>query len=556
MRRPRAFISPCTSLPNIAPLHPSAEKAPPIDAVLGAGVVPAFVELLQAETTPRLQFEACWALTNIASGTSMHTAAVIQANAVPSFVRLLESPMDDVREQAIWALGNIAGDSVRTRDLVIEHGIIPPLLRCVTPLAKESFIRNASWTISNLCRGKPLPPLDVVNALFPKLAALITSEDREALADALWALSYLSDGDESRLQAFLESGALERVVKLLDHPKLEVVTPALRTIGNVVTGDDLQTQAAINEGALLPVARLLTHSRKGVRKEACWLISNVCAGTIPQIQAVIEANIIPMLINLMTRGEPEVSREACWALSNATTGGSSDQIALLVHYGIIPPFTQMLTRVDPKVQVIAIEGLENILRHLPPASMQSPPSYKVFMEEAGVPAALEGLISAEHTQQAPFDKAQSFLQAHFPNYSEYAEGEEEEYLDDNGPAGVYGALVDSAHDGRFGLPQAAPTGNAVSGQVFGAPINFGAPQGFGSAGFGAAPPFGAATGSAVFGAPTGFGAAGSSGQGLGAVPGGFGGQQQQQQSQANAWAALGAGLGGSAAPNFQGMRFT
>lgn len=341
----------------------SSDRNPPIDDLIACGILPILVHCLDRHENPSLQFEAAWALTNIASGTSKQTQAVVSAGAVPLFLQLLNSSHQNVCEQAVWALGNIIGDGPQLRDYVIELGIVPPLLTFINPSIPITFLRNVTWVIVNLCRNKDPPPaVETIKEILPALCKLIHHSDVNILVDTVWALSYLTDGGNEQIQMVIDSGVVTFLVPLLSHKEVKVQTAALRAVGNIVTGTDEQTQVVLNCDVLSHFPALLMHQKEKINKEAVWFLSNITAGNQQQVQAVIDANLMPLIIHHLSRGEFQTQKEAAWAISNLTISGSKIQVGYLITEGVIPPICNLLSCKDTQVIQVVLDGISNILK--------------------------------------------------------------------------------------------------------------------------------------------------------------------------------------------------
>lgn len=109
----------------------------------------------------------------------------------------------------------MAGDGPKHRDLVIDAGAVGPISELLDRADPSSttFVRNASWTLSNLCRSRPAPQFHKIMRAIPTLVKVLKEHDSpEIIADICWAISYLSDGGQAQIPHLLQANALPRII--------------------------------------------------------------------------------------------------------------------------------------------------------------------------------------------------------------------------------------------------------------------------------------------------------------------------------------------------------
>eukprot|EP00117_Sycon_ciliatum_P008276 scpid39200/ scgid11049/ Importin subunit alpha-4; Importin alpha Q1; Karyopherin subunit alpha-4 len=414
------------------------------EEVLRYGYLPILVQLLERSDQPMLQYEAAWCLTNIASGTSEQTMAIVNNGAIVPLITLIDAT-PHLSTQALWTLGNIAGDSTVLRDHVIKSGILDPLIKCIysEPPISLRHLRLVSWVMSNLCRyNQPSPPLEAVLNLLPLMKVLICHEDVEVCKDVCWSLSFLSDGngDDSLVKAVIASGIVQHLVQMLGKESSAILVPALRAVGNLATGTETQTQLVLDNGALQFFPRLLECKEERVKKEASWALSNITAGTPAQIADVAEAQLLPILIKVFTVSEYVTKREAAWAIANFAIAGLPQQLAYFVECGGLALLCELLVFRDVQVIKVALNAILAILR----AAGDHFEQLAIAFEEGGACHVLEQLQLHENT--AISDMAAAMIDEFFSSGADVVE--------QTGP-------VASAAQYQFGM-QAVPDNFSIS----------------------------------------------------------------------------------------------
>ncbi|PIO69798.1 Armadillo/beta-catenin-like repeat protein [Teladorsagia circumcincta] len=266
----------------------SSDRNPPIDDLISSDILPILVNCLVSDDV-NLQFEAAWALTNIASGTSEQTQAVVNLcrskdppptpeivkTILPALVLLIHHDDPNILVDTVWALSYLTDGGNEQIQMVIDSGIVPSLV----PMLGHS--------------------------------------DAKVQTAALRAVGNIVTGSDEQTQLVLDCGVLQEMPQLLSHQKEKINKEAVWFLSNITAGNQNQVQAVLDAGLMPLIINLLGKADFPTQKEAAWAVSNVTiSGRPDQVEQMVNCGVIRPFCALLDCKEPQIIQVVLDGINN------------------------------------------------------------------------------------------------------------------------------------------------------------------------------------------------------------------------------------------------
>ncbi|GJJ73012.1 hypothetical protein EMPS_05370 [Entomortierella parvispora] len=353
------------------------------------------LEGLLTGTDAEEQLAATSVVTNMAAGgsTELCEAAL---NTAPHLIQFLDSQNLALVDQSAWALGNIAAEGPKSRDRLMDNGVLPPLVKLLE--SKDlNLVQTACFALSNLARGEGANKDALVKSglIRPLLHHLRVDTQPAVISEAAWVVVYLTSGPDNVSTQLLE----HRLIPLLVEPlkqfldKRALAIPLIRALGNIASGPDNNTSTLINEpGFLEAMLQFIQSDCRPVKKESLWLMSNITADhTGLDLIKVIDAGFIPVLSQIATHHNFDIRKEAAHSLVNLASHGP-DYAKVLPHRELLPGFLDFLRTKEEEMISLGLRYVQLLL------NSGIPDAAALLSEMNGVDA-LEAVILADGRDQ-------------------------------------------------------------------------------------------------------------------------------------------------------------
>lgn len=334
---------------------------PPTQQVIDSGFLAPLVEWVKNFDFPQLQFESAWALGNIASGTSAQVAQLVEAGALVPIVQLLKSKTDCIKETAALALGNIASDCFLHRDMLLAaegHKYLADAAQS-TPVTDKAML-NIAWALSNICRMKPIPGLEIVQCIVPAISPIyLETSCNDVLVELSWALAFLSR-EEKYIDLIVEQQVYPKAIQLMMHENTSIQLASVRFIGEL-SGEECLTQLILDCGVLDSCKVSIRSPKKHTVKDTLWLISNIAAGTESQAVQLIQSGLVQAVIDVGLEGDAVLLIESCYVIGNLANYAAERNLFDLASQALRLLILGLENNLSTKQAAVVLEGIEGWL---------------------------------------------------------------------------------------------------------------------------------------------------------------------------------------------------
>jgi len=236
-----------------------------IGPILDTGIVcQRLVELISIpERSDKILIPAVRTIGNIVSGDESETDAIINCNALPAMLGLLNHEKTTLRKEVCWAISNIAaGNSEQVQKIIDCQGLINKLVSLLKT-DKFEIKKECSWALSNLtttCSPEQVSSLlkcDVIEAMVPMINTNDVKLQKvllEGLNNIVAMASRFDDSSSLLLESFQNCGDLSMLETVRDQNQGIVRAWVTTIIDIVYKGEDKNKTNKVNifQGLELP----------------------------------------------------------------------------------------------------------------------------------------------------------------------------------------------------------------------------------------------------------------------------------------------------------------